>query len=272
MKLFLSRTLYNVATTGMDPDELRRFDQVFVVYPDKVVPELVVDQNRIAARYDELLLEQHRSQATPPAPPGPAARRPAVYEWADYDLPGLDQAGWPCRSEWADIDALADELNAEASTARRYFLNQVVVGRPGITTTATIATNWLEAAAEPLNLEQLLDFIRAWSRHTPPPPRRLNVGAIAQQVFAAAARRSSTDIGWPKDVHSSAAALARLTGIPIVPDPDLPANAWQLVDQRTGEVLYEGTAGPDLTEYIEAIRDDIDKVADEAGLPRDLFH
>lgn len=294
----MSRGDYDRVVADLDDADRQRFDRIVEVYPEQppAVP-VTADQERIGRRFTELLdLPLDR----PSAPPGPPnwiwprgngktsafarardaqlrhARDPAVHwEWQAPDWMQLD-----------DLIEIGDE-----PAAGRYFLNNVVEATersdadrdrffqylvvdpdapPGIVTTApTPATT-----ASSLDMEQIMDFMRAWANATQAAtrPRRRLLKAGANAIAAIAATGRPARRGWAKDVHGAAGALVELTGIPIVPDPDLPPDNWRLVDPDTDEVLYEGTVDGRLDEYYRVAREHADKVADEAGIPRDLLH
>ncbi len=66
---------------------------------------------------------------------------------------------------------------------------------------------------------------------------------------------------------------ARITaGMSPAEREQLDALVWRLVDADTGEVVDEGTLGPDLAEYIRVAQEAVDELVDDAGVPRDLLY
>jgi hypothetical protein len=219
MKVWISRATYQRLADGMSPAEQQALDQCVEVYPDDIPPEpLVVDQGRVADRYADLLagdpLGQFQARVT---------ERQERFGAA-----------------WMQVAELLSEIQQEEVTARRYFLNDVVVdtGQRGIYTTAPTTAE--ETTADPITLDQIREFIRRWLETPWASPRIIQAGIGACDRFAAIAEQDrATRTSWAKDTYGAAGSLAALTGIPIVLDATLPPDVWRLVDRETGEVLYE---------------------------------
>lgn len=218
MKLFISRAGYDRATAGMSETEIGQFDAVFERYPDQHATEpFLVDQERIATRYASLLGAGGREPKQPAAAVTP-------QEYCEERIDQWSNA-WTKFCEWMKAEDLLTEQEPDDS-ARRYYLNNI-----------TVDTGWAQAAAAPFTVEQLNDVIRRWSSAPWARPRVIKAGEAACARFAAMATKPS----WPKDMPGSVGSLARLTGIPILPDPDMAPGAWKLIDRESGDVLYEGT-------------------------------
>lgn len=167
-------------------------------------------------------------------------------------------------SSWATrgLDQVLDGIDPAEDVRQqmdRYFLNDLVVGS-GIESAAP--------APDPANsspLEELRSWMRSYRVADLPPPRRLHAGELAIRVITAALPAARQDPGWRPG------PLAHWTGIPIVHDERLAANAWQLVDPRTGEVVDSGTCGPSVEECQRVVDQVIDELTEQAQLSRRFF-
>jgi hypothetical protein len=280
MKFLISRGNYQRLTAGMTAAERADIDAMFDLYPDRDQPDWHVDQGRIAARFAELraegepqpevdercLVAPRRRRSSwptaivddPLAVEPPAAARPAPLEgevWvAPLGVPLTTELLDPISDFWAWPEDLADHL----AEPRGWML----LGSYGR------LNQWSEPTAE-----TVMDSIRAFNEILDqtelPGPRRLLAGATALAAISAAATPHRH--GWAKDSASTAGNVARLAGVPIVEDPDLPPNAWRLVDPDSGTVLFEGTVNPDLDDYLAAHRQAVDEMAEEFDVPRWLL-
>jgi hypothetical protein len=267
MRYLISKGDYARVTAGMTPEQVAEVDAQFAVYPD-IDPDgellVRVDQDRIGAAYARLLADEPLP-LVPSRPVWFGGRRNGRSRWhlpAPWDEIGPEvwwaPAGTPPPGDWIPVEDLVGEYLTEEATSRRYFLNDWTPS----------ASAWNpEKDGNPL--DDMREFMRRWRDYEAPPPRLLKAGDNALTAIAAGARPVAR--GWPKDPTGAAGALADLAGIPIVRDPDLPPNAWQLVDPRSGEVLYEGDISDRLGEYVRVMREYSAEVAEQAGLPRDFF-
>jgi len=143
-----------------------------------------------------------------------------------------------------------------------------------------------EINTEPTNAFRR-DRLGVWVEGRPPPRRELRVGHRALEAIHA--------------VRSGRSARDRVGDVPIVLDHDLPASAWRLVDVESGDVMFEGcfpadpadlvqtvqlqTRPPDpfarasreivdehLREYVAAVREAVDDLADKTEVPRDMLY
>lgn len=278
MRLLISRGNFEQLTAGLSPIERDLFYEQVILYPDTVEPEWSVDQDRIGARYEQLHTDipglGRHSETEPP----PAAYPPAkidVGEGQVWIAPLFDgdccEAGrakplfdytaeleHPDVSGWGDLDDLVMETQP-ADETRRFFLNQWTPSEPP------------GPAVDQLRVLAAYQDVDRWRQTEALPRRELRAGENALVAFVAGYRPRPVR-GYAKDPVAAARDLADLTGIPIRRDESLPPNVWKLVDPTTGTVLYEGTTGPTLDEYIQVFKEVVDQMAEETGLPRDLFY
>jgi hypothetical protein len=290
MTYLMSRANYARCTAGMTAQQIAEFSRDFAPYPEGSSPDGQIDQRRIASAYLDLLAAENTRAIPQPwmlRPDGyyiwpkgngkswrPSApwtevtdgmyTAPAGTMWP-FELflpdpgpaPTITELAEEARSPWPDywrhwrdlvpIDELTDR-DADDST-RRYFLNGWVEERQP----ERSALDDLRAAMRTYR-ERLTDL---------PGPRRVACGERALSAFQLAGR--------PATVRASDQMVVNLTGIPIVADSDLPADAYQLIDAVTGEVLLEGFISPALAALIQQMRDDVDDLAARADTPPDLL-
>lgn len=183
-----------------------------------------------------------------PEPLPPPAEAPPVWR---QDLPevGWSDPGWPADfGRWIPPDQLTNDLFTEQP--RRYMLN-----------------NWVTAPRPEQGnpLDDMLAWTREYQRlYGLPKARLVKAGTAAMHALEFAGR--------PAEVHASNKRVIEIPGIPIVADPDLPADVYQLVDPTTGDILFEGVIGWTLAEMMRVVREAIDQRAEDTGIPRDLFY
>lgn len=191
---------------------------------------------------------------TPDPGPAPTIPEQAAQEDQWWGSPSIFLQGQPVahneeHTEFVN-NAVAGEFYYEPPF-RRAWLNQRVT-------------------AESRNV---LDDIMAWWREyrrvtDVPGPQRIAAGEDALYGFRFAGRDAT--------LKASDQVVANVPGIPIVADPDLPADEWQLVDATTGEVLQCGFISPEFAaqarayarEYLDRARATVAELADRAGVPR----
>lgn len=162
---------------------------------------------------------------------------------------------------WADVFDQVEDFYGEDETGRaaRYLLNntvdEIVYDIPAV-----------EPAAEGSSLEYMKSLMRLRRDKDLPPARRLEVGDAALAAITAGVPCASTDPAGYR-----VGTINDLTGIPIMRREDLPANAWRLVDARTGAVVDSGTYGASAQELERVIRQYIEDLAEEAEIPRHLL-
>lgn len=283
MTYLISRANYTRCTEGMTDAERADFDRDFLPYPERVSPDGRIDVDQVADEYALLHARETGMPAKPTLQPartrGPLAGRDLLVwscpkgngksSWQPPELelftpdPGpaptitdLAEEHWPWRHTYMDVETyLSDVAPLEDDRARRYYLNAWVNDRQAEPKTCTV--------------DDVLSAVRAFrERFTDRPgPRRVVCGEIALAAFRLAS--------WPATVHVAAGQVLDLSGIPLVADPDLPADTWRLVDAVTDEVLHEGTISPALTRLIqemyETADDLVDDLAARTGVPRDLL-
>jgi len=273
MKYLISQGKYDRATAGMSPTERAEVDAAFAVYPDALEdePDIEVDQDRIAARYAELLREQHRTATVGKPPVG--ARRNGKNSWTPPEPfkqlgPGVWTAPAGTPPPWLNVDDLVEELRVEqVADERRALLPRFVYPDPDAASGIIVDVPCAPATAEK-PLESMLASMDRLREMNLPGPRRLEAGAVAVDAIAAAAEPATR--GWSKDVTGAIGSLAYLTSIPIRCRDDLPANKWRLVDTETGDVLCEGTISPELADYVRALKEHAADVANEHQPPKRL--
>jgi hypothetical protein len=303
MTYLMSRANYDRCVAGMSAAGRAAFDREFAPYPDTVSPDGWIDRDRITAAWDDLYAKH---QGALPIPRFAAAPKRELPWWlggpwdADPDGPGTlgwesmakgnGKSSWRPPPPWEEIgpgayvappgtpmpfytpdpgpaptiaehlessrtDWFADFIAPQELTGypRRYFLNDVVRAEP-----------------EPANLlEDMLAWWREYNQlnRLPPPRRRIKAGTTAIMGLQFAGRSATLKVPDGR--------IGDLTGIPIVGDPDLPDDVFQLIDDDTGAVLYEGVMPWHLAEmareYLGVMSDAVDQLADESGVPRDLL-
>lgn len=192
---------------------------------------------------------------TPDPGPAPTITEQAAQEHSWWDWPGIFRQRRPVvhseeHTEFVN-DAVAGESFTDQSPFRRAWLNQWTPARP----------------------RDVLDDIMAWWRDFRrvtdlPGPQRIAAGQDALYGFRFAGRDAT--------LKASDQVVANVPGIPIVADPDLPADEWQLVDEATGEVLHYGFISPEFAaqarayarEYLDRARATVAELADRTGVPR----
>lgn len=183
MKYLISRGKYARITAGMSPADRAELDEIVELYPDEVEPPPVVaDQDRIAARFAELLEQPPPVLPPPPVPPPTPAswaafagwdttyvaydemRRPGSVRWAVADPweevgPGVWVAPLAPDPAWIRLSDLEDQILAaqEAAGQRWEQIMRLIQiepdGPPGIVTTV---------APTPAAPDNALDSIRLW--------------------------------------------------------------------------------------------------------------
>lgn len=276
MKLLISRGNFERICAGMSPIERARLAEQVQLYPDDLAePGFVADQERIGAAWEKAVRD-----LVLPAPPPLPRLEPVLSPWPEI----IDEVHSWRAGDWSfrDVDHTADDgttlsagtigtdidmpppweelgpgcwvapagtpppwVNPADRTARE-FLNDWVPEQP--------ATNPLE------DLRAAQIMLKGKTQR----PRRLEAGQLALAALTTLAGPKGE--GW-----APPGALAKLTEVPIVRGPDLPANAWRLVDVCSGDVLLEGTIGPSIDELKTIIDQFLDQVAEEYGIPRDLL-
>lgn len=276
MPYWMSRPNYERCRAEQAEADRPQFEATFAAYPDDLYDEpWHVDQDRIAARLAEL---QHQE---PPAPSGPLFTEVHIWHWPkgngkasaappppwEPTGPGVwsAPAGTPMPgANWVSVFELLAEIQAEerADQMRRYLLDNTVTTR--IPAAPPEPRPWGDPDSDPL--EDIKSWMRLFPQADPPPPaRRLHAGDAAIAAISAAVPSAQPRPAW------QSGGLGPLTGIPIVRDQDLPSNAWELRDARTGEVLDEGTCGVSVEECQRVVDEYLDQLAEEAEIPRHLF-
>lgn len=174
--------------------------------------------------------------------PGPA---PTIRELAEQENP------WDHR--YIHVDDWAAAMDDETSEIRRGWLNTTVV------------------AKEPEPRDVIADMLAWWRKYNETIRRaraqRIAAGDVALTAFQFAGR--------PAKLRASNQVVVDISGIPIVADPDLPEDVWQLVDAETGDVMLEGVVGgvlmAMLREMRERLRENIADLAARTNTPPDLL-
>jgi hypothetical protein len=302
MTYLISRANYQRCTEGMTDAERADFDRDFVCYPDRPSPDARIDLDQVADRYARLVAQETgmpplltfeqvrqrtpfagwdlvtttepysvtwvscargngKSAWQPPDPwrelgegcyVAPAGTLAPFFTPDGGPAPTIRELEENCRDRWGppfddfiDVDTLLGGWATAHDAVHRFYLNSWVEERPA------------DPRADMLAAKRKLDQMDL------PRPQRLAAGEDALGAIAVTAARR---------LKATSGVMAELGEVPIVADPDLPADAWQLVDAETGEVVHEGTISPALAAMLQAIRDVTDEVADRAGMPRDLFY
>ncbi len=239
MTYLISRANYARCTEGMSDAQRAEFDRDFVCYPERFSPDDRIDVDQVADRYERL---HARETVRPPQP------RFAGWERPVKASPTIRELEEDCRGrgdDIVDVDTLMREWATAHDDARRYYLNAWTHERP----------------TDPLG--DLLACRHTFEEMDLPRPQRLACGETALAAIQITTRHAK--------LRATDQPIVALTGMPAVADPDLPPDAWQLVDALTGEVLHEGTVGPGLTAMIQQIREDVDDLAERTCTPRDLL-
>jgi hypothetical protein len=248
----ISRANYERCTEGMTDAQRRNFDRDFTLYPDRVSPDARIDLDRVAETYVQLVA---RETCPPPLTFEQVRERSPFAGWdvttttAPYTAAWINCAKGNGKSSWRppdhwlsgdylDVDALMREWATALDDTRRYYLNTWVDARPADPVGDLRAA---QGKIEELDL---------------PRPQRLAAGELALIAFQLAAQ--------PVTMKTFGQVTVDLTGIPIVPGRDLPADVWQLIASDTGEVLHEGTIGPGLAGLVQEM---LDQTCELAGEP-----
>ncbi len=263
----MSRVRFESLCRGLSPVEQEELATCVDLYPDDIYePPWLIDQDRIGAEFERLRAEQQARAAAAtswawagwlwswPRNNGKTAlARSLPPEWKPAGH-GVWVAPAGTAPPWLSGGDLAyEEFLEPAEWARRHFLNDVVVAKP--------TPDELDAA------ETVHQMMALYARLKPGIVRQLRAGPRAMDAIA---RRFSQAEAAPGDA-SVVEPIGELGGISVVVDPDLAVNAWQLVDPVTGKVLFEGVIGSTVDDYVEAVRDCIDDLAERSGLPPKFF-
>lgn len=312
MTYLISRANYERCVAGMTDADRAAFDSEFMPYPAdlEVSPDGRIDLGRVADTYAQLIacetgtpppltFQQVRepgpfagwdlvtttapyaerawvncakgngkSSWRPPdpwrelgpgtyvAPPGP----PTPFVYPDPGpAPTIRELAEPERSWWErdhgylHVDDWAAEMDDETPEFRRHWLNTTVVAQE----------------QEPRDI--IADLFAWWRRHNEL-IRRTRAQRIAAGEAAIAAFRFA---GRNTKLRASNQVVVDVAGIPIVADPDLPEDVWQLIDAETGDVILEGVISTALMAMIremrERLREDIDDLAARTGTPPEML-
>ena len=234
MRIFISGAKYALLTAGLTDDERQEFDQTVFVYPDPWPDQIVVDQDRLAARFAELLARETR-----PALPWPW--REVGYGWwlAPADTPPPAPNDWS--RQWIDPDVLLNNVTPK-DFYERWEARRARTGR--------------EAAPDP-------EY----------PAHRIEAGQYAAAALLTAlpvARTNAHRRGWSKHLGGAVAALAKLTGIRIILDTEMPPDVWRLVDRTSRDVLYQGHLGT-AADHERVIREANAQMAELLDIPLHLL-
>lgn len=309
MTYLISRANYERCTEGMTDTQRADFDRDFMRYPERLdSPDGRIDVDRVADAYATL---RAREMGMPPQLTFEAVRErvpfarwgltttTAPYETAWWHCPkGNGKSSWRPPAPWEEIgDGVyaaptgtpmpfftpdpgpAPTIEEQAEQQQRWpygpghrLLDDLIPagdlnGRwlPDETPHRYFLNQWVEAPPPADPLADLLAWMRRYTLRAARPPRakRIACGKVVIGALRLVGRSATL---------AAAGSAIDLAGIPVVPDPDLPEDVWQLVDAETNEVLDEGHVGSHLVELMRVMRETIDDLADRTGVPRDLFY
>lgn len=201
MTIFISRANYALLTAGMNATERQGLAATVTVYPDGPPDEITIDQDRIAARFADLLADEYRAPRAELPPPW---RQLSTHFWvAPAHTPPPDP----------NLRVFSESVNVN---------------------------DMAQAAAHLLREENRQAFLNRWTNINQPErePARLEAGEHAAAALTTTAP-PTTGRGGPKGTGSVIAWLAHSGFIQIVLDTDLPPDVWRLVDPTSRDVLHE---------------------------------
>lgn len=258
MKLLMSQANFDRIAARLSPIERDRLAERVQLYPDGEQLELVADQQRIAARFGQLLDDQMRPLWPPRAV---TASGPTVWEY-DPDRTG-DEPGVPLPAPWEQ--AAPGMWIAPGGTPPPWtMIAEMLEGQ--------IAAQQRSRVISQLGVQQeppagrMLELTRDAMTALAPMRTRAQRLRAGEQAYAAIRELTAPqEQGWPEP-----GAAAALTGLPIDCDEDLDPRVWQLVDDA-GEVILHGSIGPSLADYLAVFDQVVAELAEKAEIPRFLL-